>query len=174
MIIFDTYFSRVLFHGYNRSAVRLYLGASPLMTEFTDACIYITRSQCFNQSYLFDGFTDGYTRHYSSRESKLQTSIENSITERMWGTMMPTSHSTSSSMISIASDANSCNMERWENSSQTSNISGTLVDNKTVDHSDVVGASPIGAAPTTSSFSTYHKHHHAEMGYRLPSYTNHL
>ena len=35
-----------------------------------------------------------------------------------------------------------------------SNISHTLVGNKIVDHSDVVGASPVGAAPTTSSFST--------------------
>ena len=35
-----------------------------------------------------------------------------------------------------------------------SNIRRTLVDNKNVDHSDVVGASPVGAAPTTSSFST--------------------
>ena len=26
--------------------------------------------------------------------------------------------------------------------------------NKIVDHSDVVGASPVGATPTTSSFST--------------------
>ena len=34
---------------------------------------------------------------------------------------------------------------------KTSNISRTLVGNKTVDHSDVVGASPVGAAPTTSS-----------------------
>ena len=34
------------------------------------------------------------------------------------------------------------------------NISHTLVGNKIVDHSDVVGASPVGAAPTTSSFST--------------------
>ena len=31
---------------------------------------------------------------------------------------------------------------------QTSNISCTLVANKLVDHSDVVGASPAGAAPT--------------------------
>ena len=40
--------------------------------------------------------------------------------------------------------------------SQTSDISHTLVgnSNKIVDHSDVVGASPIGAAPTTSSFLT--------------------
>ena len=38
--------------------------------------------------------------------------------------------------------------------SQTSNISGTLVGNKIVDHSDAVGAVPVGAAPTTSSFST--------------------
>ena len=34
------------------------------------------------------------------------------------------------------------------------NIRRTLVGNKIVDHSDVVGASPVGAAPTTSSFST--------------------
>ena len=36
----------------------------------------------------------------------------------------------------------------------TSNIRRTLVGNKIVDHSDVVGASPVGAAPTTSLFST--------------------
>ena len=36
---------------------------------------------------------------------------------------------------------------------QTSNIRRAIVDNKIVDHSDVVGASPVGAAPTTSSFS---------------------
>ena len=34
------------------------------------------------------------------------------------------------------------------------NISPTLVSNKIVDNSDVVEASPVGAAPTTSSFST--------------------
>ena len=37
---------------------------------------------------------------------------------------------------------------------KTSNISRTYVGNKVVDNSDVVGASPVGAAPTTSSFST--------------------
>ena len=37
---------------------------------------------------------------------------------------------------------------------QTFNISSTLVRNKIVAHSDVVGASPIGAALTTSSFAT--------------------
>ena len=35
-----------------------------------------------------------------------------------------------------------------------SDIRRTLVGNKILDHSDVVGASPIGVAPTTSSFST--------------------
>ena len=35
-----------------------------------------------------------------------------------------------------------------------SHISRTLVGNKIVDNSDVVGASPVGAAPTTSSLST--------------------
>ena len=39
---------------------------------------------------------------------------------------------------------------------QTSNIRLILIGNKIVDHSDVVGASPVGAAPTTSSFSTEH------------------
>ena len=37
---------------------------------------------------------------------------------------------------------------------RTSNIRRTPSDNQIVDHSDVVGASPVGAAPTTSSFST--------------------
>ena len=37
---------------------------------------------------------------------------------------------------------------------EVSNISRALVGNNIVDHSDVVGASPVGAAPTTSSFST--------------------
>ena len=37
---------------------------------------------------------------------------------------------------------------------QVSNISRTLVGNRFVDHSDVVGEAPTGDAPTTSSFST--------------------
>ena len=37
---------------------------------------------------------------------------------------------------------------------QISNISGALVGNKIVDHSDVVGAAPVGPAPTTSLFLT--------------------
>ena len=37
---------------------------------------------------------------------------------------------------------------------KTSNISRTLVGNIIVDNSDAVGASPVGAAPSTSSFST--------------------
>ena len=39
---------------------------------------------------------------------------------------------------------------------QTSNISHILVGSDIVDHPDVVGASPVGAAPTSSSFLTYH------------------
>ena len=37
---------------------------------------------------------------------------------------------------------------------KTCNIRRTLLGNEIVDHSDVVGAALIGAAPTTSSFST--------------------
>ena len=40
------------------------------------------------------------------------------------------------------------------NHRKTSDISRTFVGNKIVDNSDVIGASPVGAAPTTSSFST--------------------
>ena len=36
----------------------------------------------------------------------------------------------------------------------TSDISLTLVGNKIVDHSDLVGALSVAAAPTTSSIST--------------------
>ena len=45
-----------------------------------------------------------------------------------------------------------------ENTVKTYNISCTLVGNKIVDHSDAVGASPVSAAPTTSSssFPTWH------------------
>ena len=39
---------------------------------------------------------------------------------------------------------------------KTSNISRTLGGNEIVDNSDVVGASPVSAAPTTSSCSTEH------------------
>ena len=39
---------------------------------------------------------------------------------------------------------------------QTSNISRTLVGNKIVHHSDAFGTSPVGAAPSASSFSTKH------------------
>ena len=41
-----------------------------------------------------------------------------------------------------------------QNYRRVSNISRTLAGNTIVDHSDVFGASPVGAAPTTSSFST--------------------
>ena len=46
------------------------------------------------------------------------------------------------------------NQRSFETYRQVSNISHTLVGNKIVYHSDVVGTSPVGAAPTTSSFST--------------------
>ena len=39
---------------------------------------------------------------------------------------------------------------------QISNIRLAFVGNKIIDHSDAVGTSPVGAAPTTSSFSTKH------------------
>ena len=46
-------------------------------------------------------------------------------------------------------------LENWNDiTRKTCNISRTFVGNKIVDNSDVVGASPVGAASTTSSFST--------------------
>ena len=55
--------------------------------------------------------------------------------------------------IEFKQDKNILNQYKFENR-QASNISYTLVGNKIVDHSDVVGAAPTGAASTTSSFST--------------------
>ena len=51
------------------------------------------------------------------------------------------------------------NRTNWQSNNtyrKTSDIRHTLVDNKIVDHSDVVRASPVGTAPTASSFSTWH------------------
>ena len=48
----------------------------------------------------------------------------------------------------------SCIFQVSMNYRQTSAIIRTLVAYKIVDRSDVVGASPVGAAPTTSSFPT--------------------
>ena len=48
----------------------------------------------------------------------------------------------------------SCSRAQIVKYRKVSNIRRTLVGNKIVDHSDVVGASPVGAAPTTPSFST--------------------
>ena len=50
-------------------------------------------------------------------------------------------------------DAITFNMTYQETHRQVSDIRRTLVGNSIVDHSDVVGASPVGDAPTTSSFS---------------------
>ena len=47
-----------------------------------------------------------------------------------------------------------CWHQSFDQYRQVSNIRRTLVGNKIVDHSDVVGASPVGAVPITSSFST--------------------
>ena len=41
-------------------------------------------------------------------------------------------------------------------SATTQRNAAVLTETTTVDYSDVVGASPVGAAPTTSSFSTWH------------------
>ena len=51
-------------------------------------------------------------------------------------------------------NAEGTSARREQHYRKTCNISRTSVGNKIVDHSDVVGASPDGAAPTTSSFST--------------------
>ena len=64
----------------------------------------------------------------------------------LWGVITKTVWT--SAMIDIYSNGNY---------RKTSNkIRRTWLGNKIVDHSDVVGASPVGAAPTTASFSTWH------------------
>ena len=51
-------------------------------------------------------------------------------------------------------DDTTCLVPQFTYYRKVSNIRRTLAGNKIVDHSDVVGALPVGAAPTTSSFST--------------------
>ena len=72
------------------------------------------------------------------------------LTYCQWG------HTTNSIEISI--EIKTFSLKKYVNLDyrKVSNIRRTLVGNKIVDHSDVVGASPVGAAPTTSSFSTQH------------------
>ena len=67
-----------------------------------------------------------------------------------WWLQMIWSH-----LKSVSPSANTMVTRRWIYR-KTSNISRTLVGNKIVDNPDVVGASPVGAAPTTSSFSIQH------------------
>ena len=57
-------------------------------------------------------------------------------------------------MVYVSRGKKSLNTIKNNEYRKTSNISRTLAGNKIVDHSDVIGASPVGAAPTTSSFST--------------------
>ena len=45
-------------------------------------------------------------------------------------------------------------INRYQKYCKASKTRRTLIGNKIVDHSDVVGALPFGAAPTTSPFST--------------------
>ena len=47
-------------------------------------------------------------------------------------------------------------LNRLSTYSEVSNIRRTLVGNGIIDHADMVGASPVDAAPTASSFSTSH------------------
>ena len=56
--------------------------------------------------------------------------------------------------VSILGGYVSVNNIAERNYHQTSNMSRTLLGNKIGDHSDVVAASPAGAAPTTSSLLT--------------------
>ena len=63
----------------------------------------------------------------------------------------------------VSSISNMAKLASWQLSGfgdfgyrQASNISRFLLGNKIVDLSDVVGASPVGVAPTTSSFRTEH------------------
>ena len=57
-------------------------------------------------------------------------------------------------MFKVKYDGNRLGVLEYFDYFQTSDLSHTLVGNKIVDHSDVVGASPVDAASTISLFST--------------------
>ena len=68
--------------------------------------------------------------------------------------MIPAKHNKTAHIYEIFCIFNASHKNFKQAYRKVCNISRTLVNNKIVDHSDVVGASPVGAAPTTSSFST--------------------
>ena len=80
----------------------------------------------------------------SEATEKISVNVSHTSSNSWWYNHKKTKHNKTVSII----DGMHCKYH------QVSNIIPTLVGNKIVDHSDVVGASPVGAAPTTSSFST--------------------
>ena len=73
--------------------------------------------------------------------------------QNLWGTLNLYSYGKSRSAIPKVPYGD-CRRIEFNGSTVEPLIRRTLVRNEIVDHSDVVGASPVGAAPNTSSFST--------------------
>ena len=82
-------------------------------------------------------------------------SVRLTISQHWCKSWLGADQATSHFKITQFTDVGLCNIWTY---CHTSNIRLTLVGDKIIDHSDVVGASPFGAAPTTSSFSNYHWH----------------
>ena len=88
---------------------------------------------------------------YTTKASHTQTIRSDIYAVTSWWTIFTPSQVTHNTPIALIGSALKASYEVYP---QVSNIRCTLVGNKIVDHSAVVGASPVGAAPTTSSFST--------------------
>ena len=89
----------------------------------------------------------------------MNSKVNITATHKQFATPVPTIFSISQTpFLSVVSltlwQSHGCPSVNEAEYRQVSNIRRTLAGYKIADHPDVVGASPVGAAPTTSSFST--------------------
>ena len=130
--------------------------ATPLLTHWSYVSLALTHRFVFihtSSTELTDSASElePVSTSYSSSKGGSESSSSWSASENAAASM----NQRSSSELRTAAVSLLCNRNNhWEDYRKVSNIRRTQVGNKIVDHSDVVGASPVGAAPTTSSFST--------------------
>ena len=109
-----------------------------------------------NQSSTPPSVWSGYPGPIWTRKKTLSSSVMTRVTWTSWfsrAKISPwrTARATPNATQGTTSSTPTNSQRKYR---QISNIRRTLVGNNIVDHSDVDGASPVGAAPTTSSFST--------------------
>ena len=96
-----------------------------------------------------------YHLDFSTDDDLDQSGTKSNMVAIIWPPTLVTICAWLPTLVAKVSSHFTCKLDTiWVVYRQVSIIRRTLIRNKLVDHSDVVGASPVGAAPTTSSWST--------------------